>query len=250
VKKKKVEIRFKGEEVWAFDIEMANDSPDWYAYFDISKWKGEELEIWIDSLDYHSPSFDLIKQSDKELGNDKLYQEPQRAQLHFSPKRGWNNDPNGLVYYKGEYHLFFQHNPYGILWGNMHWGHAVSTDLVHWKELDIALYPDSFGSMYSGGGIVDIDNTSGLGDGSNAPMVLFYTAAGSWIQGLAYSQDGRNFKKTDPILPKVTDGNRDPKVIWHEPTRRWVMVLYVAQENDQHTIHFLTSANLKKWELV
>jgi sucrose-6-phosphate hydrolase SacC (GH32 family) len=103
--------------------------------------------------------------------------------------------------------------------------------------------------MFSGGGIVDTDNTSGLGDGTNAPMVLFYTAEDSWIQGLAYSQDGRNFKKTDPILSKITDGNRDPKVIWHEPSKRWVMVLYVTEKNDQHSIHFLTSANLKEWEL-
>src|SRR5680860_56968 len=247
VEKRNLEISIKGEVLRAFDIEMADDSPDWYAYLDISKWKGEELEIRIDSLDYQH-GFDLIKQSDKE-DNDQLYQKPQRGQLHFSPKRGWNNDPNGLVYYKGEYHLFFQHNPYGVLWGNMHWGHAVSTDLVHWKELDIALYPDGFGSMFSGGGIVDIDNTSGLGAGSNPPLILFYTAANSWIQGLAYSQDGRNFEKTGPILSKISDGNRDPKVIWHEPSKRWVMVLYVAQENNQHTIHFLTSTNLKKWEL-
>jgi len=215
-----MEIHIKGEEVRSFDVEMANNSPDWYASIDVNKWVGEELENRIDSLDDYFQGFDFIKQSDKELENDKLYQESQQAQFHFSSRRGWNNDPNSLVYYKGECHLFFQHNPYGVLWG-----HAVSTDLVHCKEVDIALYPDSFGSMFSGGGIVDSDNTGGLGDASNAPMVLFYTAADSWIQGLAYSQDGRNFKKTDPILSKIADGNRDPKVIWHEPSRRWVMVL-------------------------
>lgn len=245
----KVIISGGDEKLRFFDMELSNGDPDWYAYLDISKWEGEALDIKVSSNKDMSPALQNIKQSNKEEDTKALYKEKLRAQFHFSPKRGWNNDPNGMVYYQGEYHLFFQHNPYGVEWGNMHWGHAVSKDLVHWKEVGEALYPDGFGTMFSGSAVVDKNNTSGLGDGSQAPMVLFYTAEGSWIQGLAYSEDGRNFEKLEePIVSKFTDGNRDPKVIWHEPTQKWVMVLYVELENQQHTMHFLTSSNLKDWE--
>jgi len=248
-KKRKVQLLLDGKPLRTCDIELADAQPDWYAYLDISAWKGEKLELAVDTLPPASQALTLIKQDDKELDGATAYHEPLRAQFHFSPKRGWNNDPNGLVYYNGEYHLFFQHNPYGVLWGNMHWGHAVSKDLVHWKEIGEALYPDSFGTMFSGSGIVDKGNSSGFGTAENPPMVLFYTAEGSWMQGLAYSTDGRTFKKTDhPVIPKITEGNRDPKVIWHEPSKHWVMVFYVAEANEQHTMHFFTSTNLKDWE--
>ena len=173
-----------------------------------------------------------------------------RGQIHFSPKHGWNNDPNGLVYYKGEYHLFFQHNPYGVEWGNMHWGHAVSKDLVHWKEIGEALYPDSYGPVYSGSGVVDKNNTSGLGTATDPPMVVTYTSSGKWTQGLAYSTDGRNFSRLDkPVVNEIKEGNRDPKLIWYEPKKKWVMVIWVELKDRQNTIHFLSSKNLKDWEV-
>lgn len=250
IDRKKVVVKQQGNTPRSFDIELTNENPDWYAYLDISEWEGKTLDISVESEEDMSRGLKLISQSNKEKDAKVLYKENQRAQFHFSPKRGWNNDPNGMVYYNGEYHLFFQHNPYGVQWGNMHWGHAVSKDLVHWKQLGEALYPDHYGTMFSGSAVVDKKNSSGLGEGSQEPMVLFYTAEGSWIQGLAYSLDGRNFKKLeDPIVPKITDGNRDPKVIWHEPSQKWVMVLYVELENKQHTMHFLTSSNLKDWEI-
>jgi sucrose-6-phosphate hydrolase SacC (GH32 family) len=150
-----------------------------------------------------------------------------------------------MVYYKGEYHLFFQHNPYGAEWGNMHWGHAVSKDMLHWKETGEALYPDKFGTMYSGSAIVDSFNTSGLG---KQAMVMFFTGAGSWGQGLAWSTDGQTFKKLDrTVVHRINKDNRDPKVIWHEPTKKWVMVLYVEREKEQHSMQFLTSPDLKTW---
>jgi sucrose-6-phosphate hydrolase SacC (GH32 family) len=183
-----------------------------------------------------------IEQSDAIKNIEDLYREPKRGLFHFSPKRGWNNDPNGCVYYNGEYHLFFQHNPYGWSWGNMHWGHAVSKDLVHWEEIGDVLLPDEMGPMFSGSAVVDSKNTSGFGKDGQAPLVLIYTAAGNpTVQGIAYSTDGRNFTKYsgNPVLGQVTGGNRDPKVIWDEANQRWVMVLYVAM---RPALDFFTSA--------
>mgnify|MGYP001968919209 CR=1 FL=1 len=250
VERKRLDVFVNGEKVRWIDIELAEENPDWYAYLDISDWEGKTLELAVDGLAADAKEFSLIKQSNKELDKDKLYNESQRGQIHFSPKRGWNNDPNGLVYYEGEYHLFFQHNPYGSEWGNMHWGHAVSKDLVHWKEVGEALYPDEYGPVFSGSGVVDKKNTSGFGSKDKPAMVVSFTSSDDWIQGIAYSNDGRNFKRLDhPAVPKVTDGNRDPKVIWYEPEQKWVMVLWVEKENRLNTMHFFSSKNLKDWEL-
>jgi hypothetical protein len=124
-----------------FDIELAVGKPDWYAYLQIDQWKGKPVELRVDKLPIDSKAFSPILQSDEDT-NVNTYQEKLRAQFHFSPKRGWTNDPNGMVYFNGEYHLFFEHNPYGRGWGNMTWGHAVSKDLINWKELDDAIHPD------------------------------------------------------------------------------------------------------------
>lgn len=178
-----------------------------------------------------------------------------RPQFHFTAPAGWLNDPNGLVYHKGEYHLFYQHNPFGTQWGNMTWGHAVSKDLVHWQNLPNALEPDSLGTMFSGSAVIDKQNTSGLGTKKNPPMVLLYTAAGDtseaskgkpFTQCLAWSTDGRTFHKfaENPVLPHVMGGNRDPKVIWHEASKQWVMALYL--DGDLYRLY--GSPNLKQWQ--
>ncbi|MHB8638157.1 MAG: glycoside hydrolase family 32 protein [Fimbriimonadaceae bacterium] len=183
-----------------------------------------------------------------------FYAEPSRPQFHFTAKKGWINDPNGLVYFSGEYHLFFQHNPYGTDWGNMTWGHAVSKDLVHWTQLDDAIEPDKMGMIFSGSAVVDEHNTSGFGKDGLAPMVCIYTAAGGaskasagaqFTQCLAYSLDGRTFTKYkgNPVLPHQIVNNRDPKVIWYAPTKRWIMALYL----DGHTYGFFSSPDLKHW---
>lgn len=248
---KKVQVLFDDKVVRFFDIELADGQPDWWSSLDVSDWKGKELVVRVDRLAEDSQALKQLIQADIVLGGKDLYREPLRPQFHFSAQRGWVNDPNGLVYYNGEYHLFFQHNPYGWNWGNMHWGHAVSKDLVRWRELGEALYPDDMGPMFSGSAVVDWKNTSGFGKDCKPPLVMFYTAAGSpTVQGMAYSNDGRTFTKYDrnPIIPEITGGNRDPKVIWHEPSKQWVMVLYVALTGEQHTIHFFTSPNLREWK--
>jgi len=263
-KKHVVTVAVDGAVQRRFDIELADAEPDWWAPLDVSAWMGKTLRIVADELPEHSRALAQLRQADSLLDADDLYREALRPQLQFSAKRGWNNDPNGLVFFNGEYHLFFQHNPYGWGWGNMHWGHATSRDLVHWEEHGEALYPDDMGPMFSGSAVVDWKNTSGLGRDGKPAMVMFYTAAGRpTTQCMAWSLDGRTFTKFagNPVIEQITPGNRDPKVFWHEPTQRWVMVLYVGlpranSELDskgktavEHTIHFFTSPDLKKWTL-
>lgn len=248
--KRKVDVMADGKAVRTFDIELAPADPDWWAPLDVSAWKGRTLTVRVDKLRSDSRALESIQQADDLVDGKELYREPLRPQFHFSSKRGWLNDPNGLVFYRGEYHLFYQHNPYGWNWGNMHWGHAVSRDLVHWEEMGEALYPDEFGTMFSGSAVVDWKNTSGFGKNGEPPMVLFYTADGNpTTQCMAYSTDGRTFTKYEgnPIIKEITRGNRDPKVIWHEPTQKWVMVLYVELPGKKHTVHFFTSPNLREW---
>lgn len=246
---RKVTLLADGVPVVSNDIELADGAADWWAPMDIGFWRGKTLTLRVDKLHEDSQALAMVEPGDTIKGAEDLYAEPLRGQFHFSPKRGWLNDPNGMVHYQGEYHLFFQHNPYGWGWGNMHWGHAVSRDLVHWEELGVKLLPDDMGPMYSGGAVVDWNNTSGLGRDGKPPMVIFYTAAGDpTVQCMAHSSDGRNFTKYEgnPILREITPGNRDPKVVWHGPSRQWVMVLWVEVEGG-NTMQFFTSPDLKQW---
>ncbi len=129
-----------GRAVREFDIELAEGAPDWWAFLDLAPFKGGRAAIQADNLPEGSSALQAIEQTDEIRDAEGLYREPLRPQFHFSSRRGWNNDPNGLVFYKGEYHMFYQHNPYGWNWGNMHWGHAVSPDLVHWNELTSRIF--------------------------------------------------------------------------------------------------------------
>ncbi|MCB8932931.1 MAG: glycoside hydrolase family 32 protein [Chthonomonadaceae bacterium] len=182
------------------------------------------------------------------------YEEPLRPQFHFTAKAGWLNDPNGLAFFGGEYHLFFQHNPFGTQWGNMTWGHAVSPDLVHWRQIDHAIEPDRLGTIFSGSAVVDVANTSGLGTVGKPALVCIYTAAGGtneaskgqpFTQCLASSTDGRIFAKLpdNPVLGHLEAENRDPKVLWHEPTGKWVMALFL----DGNRYALLGSKDLRAW---
>lgn len=180
------------------------------------------------------------------------YAERYRPQYHFTPRENWMNDPNGLVYHNGEYHLFYQYNPHGNKWGHMSWGHAISRDLVHWEELDVALPEDDNYMIFSGSAVVDHYNTSGFGTKDNPPMVAIYTGHGQkpglgQNQQLAYSlDDGRSWTKYqgNPVLDENRENFRDPKVFWHEPTERWIMVVALSTD---YKIALYSSPNLKDW---
>ncbi|MFI1508893.1 GH32 C-terminal domain-containing protein [Streptomyces sp. NPDC020597] len=179
------------------------------------------------------------------------YSETYRPQFHFTPEKNWMNDPNGLVYYKGEYHLFYQYNPSGNSWGDMSWGHAVSTDLVHWQQLPLALPHDDKEMVFSGSAVVDESNATGFGTRKNPPMVAIYTShhttTGVQSQALAYSTDrGRTWTKYqgNPVIDIGSKDFRDPKVQWYAPTRSWLMTVSLSAE---HKVRFYSSKNLKDW---
>lgn len=297
-------VRFccEGRTVREFEAELAAGKPDFWAYADVSGFKGKTVRITavkFTSDGYVSEGFadtvnaavepvssgdaavrstdignaavehasggnaaggdelDSILESDTIIDAGRIYSEKLRPQFHFSCKRGWLNDPNGLLYYKGEYHLFYQHNPFGWSWGNMHWGHAVSSDLLHWEELGEALHPDETGTMFSGSGVVDSNNTSGFQTGEEKPLVLIYTAAGGtplsmgrpFTQCISYSNDrARTWTKYDgnPVLQHIAGTNRDPRVIWHETSGKWIMALYL--EKNEYAL--FASKNLKEWERI
>lgn len=197
---------------------------------------------------------DVIKERGKQDDNAQkvTYQEPNRPQFHFTPVKNWTNDPNGLVYYNGKYHLFYQHNPFGITWGHMSWGHAVSTDLVHWEHLPVALEEEHNIMIFSGSAVVDINNTSGLGTKKNPPMVAIYTGHHTnkklEEQSIAYSLDnGRSWTKYkgNPVIDEGMSNFRDPKVFWHESTEKWIMAVALPT---QQKIRFYGSGNLKDWK--
>ncbi len=237
-----------GSAVREFDIELGDSTgADYEVFSDLAAYRGTELEVEYEG----AASLDGVHCAAEPPGTAGLYREPLRPQFHFSSRRGWLNDPNGLVYHDGTYHLFYQHNPYGTEWGNMHWGHAVSADMVHWSEQPVVLYPDSLGTMFTGCAVVDHDNTSGLGSGTRPPIALLYTAAGKtpadFTQCLAFSADGgATWQKYDgnPVLPQEAPANRDPKVIWHAASERWVMALYLHR-NDYA---LYSSRDLINWE--
>lgn len=230
-------------------VRLAPDEADYWVFKDMSAYKGKTVRI---NYDGDERGLRNIYQSDSIAGEDGIYKEKNRPQFHFTTRRGWINDPNGLVYHNGEYHLFYQHNPFERDWENMHWGHAVSKDLVHWKELPVALFPDHLGTMFSGSAVIDYDNTAGFNRGATPAMVVAFTADGhgKQVQGIAYSLDnGLTFTKYDgnPVIDSGAKWDsrdtRDPKVFWYAPGKHWVMVL---NERDGHSIY--TSSNLKQWD--
>ena len=226
-----------------------SSEPDFIMPYDLRQLAGKTVELATEPAVDFTPSFA------GEPDESGLYRERLRPAAHFTAKRGWINDPNGLIRYEGRYHLFFQHNPVDTVWGNMHWGHAVSDDLIHWTELEEALFPDETGAMFSGSAVVDERNVTGLQRGGRAPLLLFYTAAGGAgemsrgvhsTQRMAYSTDGGlTFAKYEKVLiGTITPANRDPKVIFCDELCCWLLALYL----DGSEFCLFTSENLTDWK--
>ncbi len=229
------------------DVRLATDSVEYYVPFALPQ-GSEEATVIIKKVAADALCWDSIRVSDT---FDTANRDKFRPVYHHTPLYGWMNDANGLVYKDGEYHLYFQYNPYGSVWGNMHWGHSVSKDLVHWEHLDPAIARDTLGHIFSGSAIVDKHNSAGYGENT---IVAFYTShrnipgGQSQVQSMAYSTDnGRTYTKYEqnPVLTPF-DGLqnfRDPKVFWYEPEQKWIMIVS-ADKN----MRFYSSANLKQWE--
>lgn len=228
------------------NVRLAREKVDYYVPYDISAYVGQDISIDIQGMPSSSLCWKEIKLSDTfDTSNRETY----RPVYHHTPVYGWMNDPNGMFYKDGVYHLYFQYNPYGSMWGNMTWGHSTSTDLTHWTYEGTAIVPDAWGAIFSGSCVVDKDNTAGFGKGA---VVAFYTSAKStpWgdiqSQSMAYSLDnGKTFIKYEhnPILTSTERDFRDPKVFWYAPGKHWVMMLAVGQE-----MQIYSSGNLKEWK--
>jgi len=270
------------EVVRAFEVELAVGAPDYWSFTDVTVWRGQEMVVTLDPQPANrdpeirrrsaehplaAGALSVIEVGEELKHAAELYREALRPQFHFSTRRGWTNDPNGMVYHEGEYHLFFQLQPFSVTSaGDKSWGHAVSRDLVHWEERPIALYADAEGSKWSGSSVVDSRNVSGLQVGAEPPLLLFYTATGcsahrpkapepdDYVQSIACSHDrGRTWETWagNPFMHNVTPGNRDPWVFWHEPAQHWVMTLYVGQpeswSNNRNEARIYSSTNLREW---
>lgn len=248
VPKKKYQIKNGDTLLSSFDASVDPVNPRCSAYIDITRFEGELTLTDMDGNPVEHGIADQYPTIDQVPDGDYL-----RPAAHFTTTIGWTNDPNGLVYADGKYHMFYQHNPMSTHWGNMTWGHAISEDLVHWTEVGDALFPDETGSMFSGSAVVDENNVSGLGKGA---ILLFYTAAGDhgitenkvpYTQRLAYSVDGGvTFTKYEknPILQHIIGANRDPKVQWCDELGKFTLSLYL----DGHDYAIFTSDNLLDWE--
>ncbi len=243
---------FNGKEL-VFDLDAAIDPlhPDYVARINLERFAGMALDLIMDP----AAEFKAVL-SNEEPVSESAFREPLRPGFHFSAHRGWINDPNGLTRTAdGLWHMFFQYNPAGTTWGNMHWGHAVSTDLISWSELDCALYPDRLGTMFSGSAIIDRENRAGFGRGA---LLLFYTAAGGtsrlsasrgFTQCLAVSRDnGKTFEKYsgNPILDTLEPGNRDPRVVFDDKNGCAIMALYLID----HSYALLRSEDFIHWRFL
>jgi fructan beta-fructosidase len=245
--KHRVKLLVDGQLAREFEIELADKEPDFWVFLNLAPFQGKRATLQADGVLADSSALSAIEQADQIKGAQELYHEALRPQFHFSSRRGWNNDPNGLVFYQGEYHLFYQHNPYGWDWGNMHWGHAVSTDLLHWQELPVALYPHRFDDWaFSGSAVVDRDNTAGFQTGHEAPLVAAYTSTGRG-ECIVFSNDrGRTWSEFNGN-PVVRHAGRDPRLLWHSPTKHWIMAVY-DELDGKRWIAFYNSADMKQWQ--
>lgn len=239
-------INNKGQFAQSMNVRLAREKIDSYVPLDLSAYVDQNVSIDIAGMPSSSLCWKELKMSDS---FDMTNKEKFRPVYHHTPAYGWMNDPNGMFYKDGVYHLYFQWNPYGSVWANMHWGHSTSTDLMHWNFEGCAIVPDAWGAIFSGSCVVDHNNTAGFGKGA---VVAFYTSAKAtpWgdvqSQSMAYSLDnGKTFVKYEgnPILTSSEKDFRDPKVFWYAPGKHWVMMLAVGQH-----MEIYSSVNLKEWK--
>lgn len=239
-------INNKGQFAQSMNVRLAREKIDSYVPLDLSAYVDQNVSIDIAGMPSSSLCWKELKMSDSfDMTNKEMF----RPVYHHTPVYGWMNDPNGMFYKDGVYHLYFQYNPYGSVWANMHWGHSTSTDLMHWNFEGCAIVPDAWGAIFSGSCVVDHNNTAGFGKGA---VVAFYTSAKAtpWgdvqSQSMAYSLDnGKTFTKYEgnPILTSSEKDFRDPKVFWYAPGKHWVMILAVGQH-----MEIYSSVNLKEWK--
>ena len=238
---KRVSFCEDGVEVYRLNMMLDAIAPNFNAYIDVSRFMGKTLTFDIE------PFVDVNIRETDEMDIPNLYGEPLRPQVHFTAKNGWINDPNGLVYKDGEYHMFYQYNPADVMWENMHWGHAVSRDLVHWRELDIALFPDEHGMKFSGSAVIDERNLLGLQTGDSKTGIVYYTATNPFSQRMLVSTD--NFRtlteyRDEPVVPFLGHEERDPKVIFCDELDCYVMAIYVKDSE----YAMFRSDDLVSWE--
>ena len=242
-----ISIIVNGKQVKSLNAKLAVDKVDYYVPLDLSSFNPNLL---LD-ITFHGDrrttgaikGYVCWKEMQQSNTFDTTNREQFRPVYHHTPLYGWMNDPNGMVYQDGVWHLFYQYNPFGSQWENMNWGHSTSRDLIHWEAQPIALEPDALGSIFSGSCVIDKDNTAGFGAGA---MIAMYTSAGqNQSQSIAYSTDGGKTFTTyagNPVITQDAPDFRDPKVFWFEQTKRWIVVLAVGQE-----VQFYSSPNLKDW---
>lgn len=246
---KTVRLFANGRLVFDFKLALDDTNPQYYVYENVERFQNMDLELTCE------PQMDITVQK-TDVKREGKKDERYRPVFHFTAEHGWLNDPNGLVVSNGLFHMFYQHNPFGCEWANIHWGHAVSKDLVHWDELDCALYPDEFGYNYSGSAMIDKNNVTGLKENENDVILLYYTAAGGdselskgghYTQCMAYSTDGGHRFKTyehNPVIPFITGQNRDPKVVFDADSGRYILCLYL--EGEKYAL--FSSENLTDWK--
>lgn len=259
----KVNIFSSGKLLYEFDVRISSQ-PDYWVYLDCERWKGETIDLEVNCNPLHSmpevaaAAIDLISQSDEPLEKSLFYMEPYRPYYHYTVARAWLTDVCGIFYLNGKWHLQYQRNPFGIDWGNMHWGHAISDDLLHWQELDNSIVPDTLGPVFAGMSVIDKDNTLGIHVGDEPTVVSVYTAAGGFsnmskgkkhTQCITYSTDGgytwMKYEK-NPVLSEICAENRDPHAFWDEENGQWIMVLFLKG----NSYGFFKSDNLVQWEMM
>ena len=245
----KVQVIVSGMMKMEQNVRMAREQVDYYVALDLKPYQGKgALRVCVQNVPTGSICFSKLAQNDQ--ADYALIDEQYRPQFHHTPLRGWMNDPNGMFYKDGTWHLFYQYNPYGSMWGNMHWGHSTTTDLIHWKDEGVALAPDVWGTMFSGSCVVDEEGTAGFGQGA---VIAMYTSSrptpfGGDVQAqcLAYSTDGgKTFTKYEgnPVLTAEDKDFRDPNMFWNEDIKAWNLILAVGQE-----MRIYSSPDLKTWK--